>query len=221
MKEKRRLAKTLLASGFIFVFFISFTPVSLWLIYKLESQHRPLTQEQLARCNSCRILVLAGGHTGTDYLPPSAQLSPASLARIVEGARIYKLGNERQLITSGGSIRPYNQANATARVAVNLGVLPDHIIQAPGSMNTYEELTNYKARFGSQTQFILVTSAYHMPRALRICEALNLKPIPAPTEYFIKTPSKIWTAFWPTPEKTTVCSILAHEFGANIKLNFK
>ena len=49
------------------------------------------------------MVVLGGGHTSYLRLPAMSKISKASLARLVEGIRIYKLFPASKLVLSGGS----------------------------------------------------------------------------------------------------------------------
>ena len=55
----------------------------------------------------------------------------------------------------------------------------------PKPKDTREEAKNIKNILRNE-RFVLVTSAYHMQRAMIIFESEGMKPIPAPTDFLIK-----------------------------------
>ena len=72
-----------------------------------------------------------------------------------------------------------------AKMAIELGVKPTAIIQDPLSSNTFEHTQNLKSIL-KQQDFILVTSALHMNRAMLLFKHQQLNPIPAPTQFLFK-----------------------------------
>ena len=54
-------------------------------------------------------------------------------------------------------------------------------------MNTYENAVNVQKILDQKgiKEVLLVTSAFHMPRARLIFEKLGMKVIPAPTDFFV------------------------------------
>ena len=130
------------------------------------------------------ILVLGSGHTRDLRLPPLDQLSYTSLNRVGEGIRLHKMFPNSALIFSGyGKDSPISQAEVTAVAATSLGVEKGRIRKQSLPSNTKEEILTYRDSSPNSAHLILVTSAYHMPRAMLICRELGLDPIPAPTDF--------------------------------------
>lgn len=106
--------------------------------------------------------------------------------RLILAAQLYHAGIAPQLICTGQSI-PGMDAVSTdpATVAVDvltkLGVARS-AIETIGGENTAREMQSLKQRFpDSDVRMGLVTSAWHLPRALRLAQRseLNLVPLPA------------------------------------------
>lgn len=215
--NRRRLARTIFLTGVVFTLAIAFTPIPLWLIDNLESQFEPFESGGDLNCKRCKIFVLAGGYTISSRLPASSQLIPSALSRLVEGIRVHQLLRESVMVFSGGA-RPgmKSQAEVTAAAALELGVGQTDTLQIRQSSNTLQELKNYRERFGVDSAFVLVTSAYHMPRAMSICKELGMMPIPAPTDFYIKDRNGLFSSFLPSAEKTMMFSVVTHEYGAAI-----
>ncbi len=202
------------------MFLISVTPFSQWIIFNLESKYKPLQIEQISTESSINILILGGGHAIAPDLPASGQLMSSALARLAEGIRIYNQIPESRLICSGNSMsRRTTQAEMLANAAIELGVSPNDTIQNRSPQNTSEEIQAYKERFGDRSPVIVVTSAYHMKRALMICESEGLRAIPAPTDYYIKKdPQKSSFNFGPSILKIQMLQSALHEYAGMAKI---
>ncbi len=68
-----------------------------------------------------------------------------------------------------------------------LGVPKDAIILEPNSLNTYQNAVNTREILEQRqiNRILLVTSAFHMPRAVAIFEKQNFEVIPAPTDFLV------------------------------------
>jgi uncharacterized SAM-binding protein YcdF (DUF218 family) len=178
-------------------FFIISTPwIPEFLLNQLESQYEPLTEEQVREIEGpVHILVLGGGHSFDDRLPPNSLLSGHALKRLAEAIRIHRITEESELIFSGySSTGRTTQAEMLARTAELMGVsASDYSTQTePG--NTWEESLEYKKRVESvygvdsedQPSLIIVTSASHMPRAMAMFQSRGFSPAASPADYRVK-----------------------------------
>jgi len=102
------------------------------------------------------------------------------LMRLTEGIRLHRAIAGSKLILSGGSKKGETEAAAMAELAVMLGVAREDIITETRSLNTYEQAQRVKELVGSAS-IILVTSASHMARAMRLFRNAGMDPLAAPT----------------------------------------
>lgn len=74
-----------------------------------------------------------------------------------------------------------------AKILKTMGVPASAILQDPTSLNTYENAVNVKKILKEQgiRRVLLVTSAMHMPRSLRIFQRQGIEAIPAPTDFLV------------------------------------
>lgn len=139
----------------------------------------------------CTVMVLGSGHSLSNGLSATQQLSPTALARLVEGVRQLNLSanavnspNTCRLVVSGwnGGREGLSHAEVMALAAQELGVSKAQIITFPEARDTIEELLSMKKLVGDGA-FRLVTSATHMPRAMMIAKGLSLNPQAAPGNF--------------------------------------
>lgn len=136
-------------------------------------------------------IVVLGGATKSKFPPrPSVDLSEAG-DRVLYGAQLYREGKAPLIIASGGRIDwrgsgPAESADMTA-ILKTLGVPDTAILQDPTSLNTYQNAVNVRQILKKQDirRILLVTSAMHMPRSLRIFQHLGIEAIPAPTDFLV------------------------------------
>jgi uncharacterized SAM-binding protein YcdF (DUF218 family) len=137
-----------------------------------------------------------------------------TVIRLVEGIHIYRNLSGAKLLVSGGNV--FSSASEStcakmARIAVNLGVKPSDIVQENASRDTKDEARIIKSMIGEK-HFILVTSAYHMPRSMVLFMAQGMRPIPSPTGYLIQPESHLspeW--FFPRANRIYTAELVVHE----------
>ena len=128
------------------------------------------------------IVVLTGGEGWAPGRPITSDLSTSSAARLLEAVRVWRmLGENLKILFVGGVGQPGRRAEAplVALAALALGVPPEAVDREAASRNTHENALAIRDRLGP-ARFILITSAFHMPRAMAACRAAGLTPIPAP-----------------------------------------
>jgi uncharacterized SAM-binding protein YcdF (DUF218 family) len=136
-------------------------------------------------------IVVLGGATKSKFPPrPSVDLSEAG-DRVLYGAQLYREGKAPFIIASGGRIDwrgggPSESADL-AEILKTLGVPDSAILQDPTSLNTYQNAVNVKQIITKRgiRRILLVTSAMHMPRSLRIFQRLGIDAIAAPTDFLV------------------------------------
>jgi len=142
----------------------------------------PLAPDALAKASA--IVVLGGGVVpdSPEYRAPA--LSPESLVRLRYAAR---LGRDSALpvLVSGGS--PYGgppEAEVMAEVLRTDFAAPPRWLES-GSATTAENAAGAYAILAPEkrTRIVLVTTAWHMPRAERAFRRAGFEVIPAPTGY--------------------------------------
>lgn len=179
--RRRCLAKCLVASAFLLLLFLSSQLSVNVLVKSLETQY-PINSSSIS--TECYVMVLGSAHSDIQGATAVQSLSAVSLARLLEGIRQLKLGQDCKLIVSGwgGELTEIPHAEMMAKAAVELGVDKNQIIQLPLARDTLEEAQYAKLVIGEKP-FRLVTSATHMPRSMTIFTKKGLYPSAAPTDF--------------------------------------
>lgn len=110
-------------------------------------------------------------------LTRSGEATPILKDRVQTAARLYFSGKVKKLLMSGDNrFVEYNEPEAMRQYALGLGVPDEAIVLDYAGRRTYD--TCYRARdiFGVDDA-ILVTQAFHMPRAVYLCNALGVNGV--------------------------------------------
>jgi len=99
--------------------------------------------------------------------------------RAWEAVRLYQQNKNLKIITSGYSLIGTSDAKITAKLLEDAGIKKEQIFSQIRAKDTKEEAIALKNRLKNNS-FILITSAYHMPRAMKLFQKEGLTPIPAP-----------------------------------------
>jgi len=183
--RRQKTGKLLTASGVVFLLLISYDALPDRAIGILEHEYPPLNE--ISPVSGAKwIVVLGGGHTSDKNLPALSRLSGESLTRIVEGIVIHKSLPQSRLLFSGGkAFDPESESKTMADVAVQLGLNRSLIVEESAGQDTDDQAALIKNIVGND-KFILVTSAYHMPRSMALFQKQGMHPIPAPAGHRVK-----------------------------------
>ena len=207
-KNEVKKAKRYLSLGIIWLLLISYAPFSNYLLKSLETRYDSyLDIDPTVKY----VLVLGNAHRTNVDISNISQLSNTALKRLTEGIRIYKKLDNAKLIVSGyagdDEITPH--AVMAKNAAISLGIPKKNILMQEKAKDTSEE-ANYAKQIIKNEKFILVTSASHMPRAMKIFESKGLRPIAAPAEYFHKNNESFLS--FPRANELEKTTIAFHEY---------
>ena len=131
----------------------------------------------VARCRY--IVVLGSGNGDLPGLPATSELCCTAIARLVEAVRILRLLPQAELIVSGPAPPPHSShAQVLADAAVCLGIDRARIHLIDHAHDTEEESVAVRA-FVHDAPVGVVTTAWHMPRAMTISAGPGSTPWPA------------------------------------------
>ncbi len=182
---RRRLATWLGVLALVWLWFWSLPAASNWVRGYLEDQHPPMAVHEVPQAEA--IVVLGGG------------VSPASIGelypnlesgadRVWHASRLFHASKAPLILLTGGSDPEHgatSEAEAMRRFMLDLGIPKQVILLEQQSRNTSQNAeysSEILAKLGIN-RILLVTSAYHMPRAKGLFEAQGLEVIPVATDH--------------------------------------
>lgn len=191
----QKSGKVILSLSWLLLLLLSLQPIADRLLRPMES-HYPTHR---GNDPVDYIVVLGGGYTFNPDWAPSSNLMGNSLPRVTEGVRLYlSHPGSKMVFTGARGANTLSNAATAARVAESLGVPLSDIVILDRPLDTEQEAAQVAGLVG-QKPFILVTSANHLPRAMRFFEAQGLQPIPAPANQLaISSPLNIWDRVMPS-----------------------
>jgi uncharacterized SAM-binding protein YcdF (DUF218 family) len=208
-RRSRGIAAFCLLTGIAIAYLSAMPLFGRALLAPLESEYPPLTTSVPP---AGVIVVLGSGYSPHDGVPVSAALDDAGRARIIEGIRLAKQLGTARLVLSGGRPRRTPAAIGYAELARQLGVAREEIVVLDTPLDTGEEAQAVAKLLGSQP-FLLVTSAYHMPRAVRLMRRAGANPIPAPTQQRVDFSSTFhWRDLLPGSDGLRYTEEALHEY---------
>ena len=182
----KRLSLIIYLINFIFIALISFLPIGSYLTYIIEKEFHTNTKfpEQVDG-----ILIL-GGASNPLLFKEFDQISlNGSAERLVESVMIIRKFEKAKVIFSGGSGIVNRSDLGHSQVAKlfykKIGADISKIFFEDKSRNTHENIIYSKkiAKPKKNENWLLITSAFHMKRALLIAEKNNWKLIPYAVDF--------------------------------------
>jgi uncharacterized SAM-binding protein YcdF (DUF218 family) len=199
----RRTGRGLLVTGVLLLLFLSNKQVGRALLRPLETRYPGLPEIAAgtpvpAPLQACRaIVVLGGGHSDRPGLAANNQLSSAALSRLAEGVRLARLLPDAPLFVSGPAAGSgATHASVLAAAAVALGLDPKRLVQIDTARDTDDEAQEVRRRLGPGVPFALVTSAWHMPRAVALMRRAGLAPLPCPADFLTRANGQTRAGDW-------------------------
>jgi len=116
-----------------------------------------------------RVAIVFGAGLWRDGSP-----TPILIDRVTAAADLFFAGKVEKLLMSGDNrFVDYNEPEAMRQLALSLGVPDDAVVLDYAGRRTYDTCYRAQAIFGV-TEAILVTQAFHMPRAIYLCNHLGV-----------------------------------------------
>jgi uncharacterized SAM-binding protein YcdF (DUF218 family) len=183
--KRRRLAATAFTLAALLLGLISFTTFGYLALAPLEG--RFVRPAEPARIDG--IVVLGGGmDVGANSVRGGWELTRSG-DRFVETLRLALRHPEARILVAGGGSAlqagEEPEATAGARFFRDFGIAPERLIIEDQSRNTVENAANAKALGRPQPgeTWLLVTSAFHMPRSVGLFRRAGFAVVPWPTDY--------------------------------------
>ena len=167
--RKKRLLRILLCA-LALLLLLALLPLG---IVSLCARGRVLDEASAVLPEADCILVLGAG------LLSDGSPGPMLLERIETGVRLSQAGRAPKLLMSGDHGTPgHDEVNAMKDAALAAGVPSADVFMDHAGFCTYDSIYRAKAVFGAE-RVIIVTQAYHLPRALYIARRMGLEAVGA------------------------------------------
>lgn len=183
--NRQRLAKWFIGLPTLAFLVITFLPINDWLLYPLESRfQKPVLPEHIDG-----IIVLGGAEDSALSHAWDEFVGNDGMERLTTTARLAKQFPNAKVVFSGGSGRiteqHFNESKISRSFLIEQGITPSRIQLEGASRNTFENVKNTIQVIQPQSDenWILVTSAFHMPRSVGIFNRFDWQVIPYPTAY--------------------------------------
>jgi len=167
-------------------------------------------------------IVLGGAE---DRLVEVARGAPAvneAGERLLETVVLARKFPEAGIAFSGGDAgilyKADSEAVGAAALLKDMGVAPDRLILEGGSRDTYENAVYLKSELdklgllGPGQRWVLITSAFHMPRAMGAFRAAGFEVEPWPVDYRTRGPADLIRPFDKVSEGLRRVDMAVHEW---------
>jgi len=191
LKEEKRWGRFFIGLSVGSLALFSNHAAASFLVRPLENRYTPMPEFHRAEdvpvmLRSCvAIVVLGGGHADAPTLSRVNQLSSSSLSRVAEAVRLSRWLPNAKLIVSGHHTAELSHAQVLGEAEVSLGVNPWRIERMDDPRDTEDEISELSRRVGN-APVALVTSAWHMPRAMELCRHFKVNAIACPADFLEK-----------------------------------
>jgi uncharacterized SAM-binding protein YcdF (DUF218 family) len=212
---RRRIGSALSVMAVVLLLVAGYSPLSTVLMLTLSERFPPW---QPGGPDPDGIIVLGGGiDSGPAKARGTAELN-GSAERVVAMLQLARQFPHARIVYSGGSssLFPHGVAEApiAARLLDSFGVPPDRIILEERSRTTNENAIFVRDMIAPKPgeRWLLVTSAYHMPRAVAVFRAAGLDVEPYPVDWRTRGWIDAIRPFDELSEGLSRSDIVAHEW---------
>ncbi|MDB5184512.1 MAG: hypothetical protein JWN38_320 [Candidatus Saccharibacteria bacterium] len=162
---------------------LSFGPIT-YTVLATRGERYDLSRQATSAVPKRQVAMVFGAGVFPDGTP-----TPYLKGRIQTAVTLYKAGRVKIILMTGdNSSSHYNEPLAMRRYAEQLGIPPKAIVLDYAGFNTYDSC--YRAAHIFQIhQAIIVTQAYHLPRAMATCSGLGVKTLGVEAQHA----SRDWT----------------------------
>lgn len=182
----RRLGLLLSSAGLVVLALGAWSSLGAVLLHPLEDR---FPRPDPAPAAVAGIIVLGGGFEGAVNLARGGYELNASGDRFVETAILARRYPDARVVVTGGTgtlvLEGEGDADTAPRLLAALGVEPGRLVLENRSRNTHEnaQFTRELVRPQPGETWLLVTSAFHMPRSVGLFRKAGFSVVPWPADY--------------------------------------
>ena len=216
-------SKKISLTGIAILIIFSLPIVSNKLLAQLESDYELIKPSKVEMADA--VVVLSGmvstikTKDGLDYEWEDA------VDRFFTGIDLFNLNKAPTLIFTGGKV-PWSiglpEGEFLKKEAIKLGIPKKDILITENVENTDQEAKAIKKLLSTDNpKIILVTSAFHMPRAKLVFEAAGINVIPSPVDFMIGAGKLTFMNFIPSASSFAATSFFVREIIGRTYYNLK
>lgn len=208
---RERLVSGLLLVASLALWALSAPGTAQWLARSLEAQYYPAAD----LTGVSAVVVLSGGFRPG---PTSEQdhLGDATYARTVQGVRTFQHSRARWLVVTGAlpGATPGRITALMKDLAVAMGVPAEQVLTEPRAVDTYAHPVEVGQLPGlrSSDKLAVVTSAWHLRRAMVEFRRRFPAAVPVPAEFYSAPSTQDWKAWLPGVDGLQKSTMMLHEY---------
>lgn len=212
-RRRERASRALLIATAMVVYATTTRPLRDALVRPLESRYRPVAAATLEPHDA--IVVLGGGVLREPISGEPTILGTATHHRLARGLLLHRAGVAPRVVLAGGVVDPFGHKPAESEAmrshAVALGTPTDVLLLDSRSRTTSENAREVRRLLPGARRVVLVTSAIHLPRAVRRFRTEGFEVTPVPADYL--APPEPWTLgdLLPGARRLLHCGQAVHE----------
>ncbi len=216
-------SKKITLFGIVILIFCSLPIISNKLIHYLEKDY---TLQDASAINNADAIVVLSGMLKTIKVDDKLKYEFGDgVDRILSGIDLFKNNKASLLILTKGQV-PWSlgipEGEYLKEFAIKFGVPKKSILLTDNVQNTDQEAKSVKKLLNSNdVKVILVTSAFHMPRAKKVFEASNIKVIPFAVDFINSHQKLTFMNFIPSADALNDTSLFVREMIGRLYYNLK
>lgn len=215
LRQSKRLGAGFVGAGLVVIWLGSTPLVAQWLLLRLERAYPP---GSVAECRPAQAIVLLGGavqplvagdlrgrlHRGSDRVWEAARLFHAGCAPLV-------------VVSAGGLVEPPQRARETEAIAgllLDLGIPAPSLVLEDESRNTQGNAASTRSLLEPLgiDEVLLVTSAWHLRRAVALFEAEGFAVSPVGADYRSFRACRRLQCWIPSPDALEASGLAVKEY---------
>ena len=184
--------------GLMILMILSLPVVSGQLIKLLEQSYTPTNPNEIISADT--VIVLSGMVRPIEHNSDVKYEFSEAVDRIIAGINLLKIGKAQKIILTRGKL-PWSkgvpEGEFLAEFIKSQGIDPNRILLTEIVQNTNDEAKAISKMLPKDSEVILVTSAFHMPRAEKVFQNQNVKIIPYAVDFRSSTKKLDFLDFLP------------------------
>lgn len=189
------VGRRLLGASAMALALVSFAPVGSWILVPIEERFQQWRGEGAPPTG---IVVLGGPFDSSISFARGRPAINDAAERLTEAAELARRFPETRIVFTGGIGTLFtadtNESDDARRVLAAMGIAPERLTLERESRNTHENAVFTRRLVDPKPgeRWLLVTSAWHMPRSIGVFRAAGFPVEAYPVDYRTRGPNDLW-----------------------------